>query len=237
MPFMYKISLVGTSGAGKTTTLKALSPNAYIFSEMKRKTTEIEAKAWKISMGTEINTTVVPNFLPLLLDKRHRIKKLEEGYELKDFTNDPSKKDDTVLMIFDTCGQEIFYDLTRSTTLGSNGILLIIDSSIPMREQRDSLINAYSEVISHFNDSSIPIAIMLNKQDLWEKLANTLLGYEGKIRKIKMCLDEFIPELKHCKIFSASALKGWGIEEPIKYLTKKIKEGMKHSSLVPNPTS
>jgi len=221
MTFVYKISLVGLSGAGKTTTLKAISPNsAYVFSESKRPITKEEARAWKVATGTKVDTTIVPcNFATLYIDEDNAIYEGDKSRDILSYN--------IALMIYDTCGQERFHQLTMTSSLESHGILFIIDSSIPTWDQKDNLNQMYSEVISYFNDVRIPIVIMLNKQDLWDRRdleKQRGSDFSGKAEKFRKYINVYLPELRDCRIFNASALAVWGIQEPIKHLVKKIQE-------------
>ena len=72
MTYSIKISLVGLSGSGKTTTLKALCPDAFLMAEQQRMPTEVEAKAWQISTNTPIPTSSVPNFAQLIFNSKYK---------------------------------------------------------------------------------------------------------------------------------------------------------------------
>ena len=223
-----KISLVGLSGSGKTTALKAISRDAYLSAETMRAPTEQEAEAWNVNMNSDIPTSSVPNFAQVMLDKNCKI------YE--DFSG-IAKPGDISCMIFDTCGQEIFYQINQSTMEGSDGILFLIDSSIPINSQRKPLERAYEELISYCNslpansfNEEIPIVVICNKQDLVQKY-NLKLGSIGKASFVKTILDSWIPNLKNSKYFNASAKHKWGIKEALECLISEIMESILRVSI------
>ncbi|GAH61568.1 unnamed protein product, partial [marine sediment metagenome] len=63
---------------------------------------------------------------------------------------------------------------------------------------------------------TVPIVILFNKQDLWDRkdLEN---GKDGKAEKIRKYLNVWLPELKDCRIFNASAKEGWGVKTAVKH--------------------
>lgn len=211
-----KISLVGLEGSGKTTTLKALNPNAYIQDSLKREITEIEAKAWKKSIGTKIPTTTVPNFTHIKFNNKNQITGSYSSFNMN--------KDENICTIIDTCGQEYFFNLTRDAIDESNGILFVIDSTIPIISQIPRLIELYANIISNFNEY-IPINILLNKQDDLSEikaLKNESSEYIGKIEKLRPILRAYLPELKEARFFNGSALLNYNINECIESLLSKV---------------
>ncbi|NHI92250.1 MAG: GTP-binding protein [Candidatus Lokiarchaeota archaeon] len=219
MVYQIKISLVGLTGAGKTTLLKAISPNAYLMAESKRTVTNLEAKSWGMTPDMLINTSMVPNFTHVVLSKKYKLK--GDYFILNDI-----KKDDIILMIIDTLGQDIFYEINKSSINGSVGIIFVLDSSIPISQQKENLIAAYKMIKEHF-ESDIFISVILNKQDLWERMARSMLpSYKGKDVELKKELDAVIPDFEDCHYYVTSALKNWGVKEAFQDITKKIMDDL-----------
>ena len=219
MVIQIKISLVGLSGAGKTTFLKSISPKAYLMAETQRPITDLEMKAWQMAAGTKVSSSMVPNFAHIVVNKKFKI---QGDY----FKMDDLKGSETIVMIIDTLGQEIFYDLNQSAIKGSDGILFILDSSVPISDHKNQLINAHDPLIAHF-DAKIPISIILNKQDLWERMAVVMMGVKSKATQLKEELNAVIPAFKDCKYYNASALKQWGVKEPVQDIVKVISKTLK----------
>lgn len=210
---------MGLSGAGKTTLLKTISPNAYIMAESKRRITDLEARSWGLTPDTLINTSNVPNFAHVVFNKKFKLK--------GDYCNSNNVKDDSViLMIIDTLGQEIFFDINRSSIKGSSGIIFVLDSSVSIPLQKEKLISAYQNMKAHFDENAI-VSVILNKQDLWERMATAMLpSYKGKDKELKEELDSVIPEFGKCKYYSTSALKNWGVKEAFENITKQIMKNL-----------
>ncbi len=218
MVIQVKISLVGLSGAGKTTYLKGISPKAYLMAETQRPITDLEMKAWQMAGGTKVTSSMVPNFAHIVVNKKYKIQ--GDYFNLHDL-----KSSDLIVMIIDTLGQEIFYDLNKTAIKGSDGILLLLDSSVSVEDQKNSLINAYNQLVSHF-DTDTPVSIILNKQDLWERMAVVMLSVKSKASQLREELNAVIPAFQKCKYYNASALKQWGIKEPLQEMVKKIHENL-----------
>jgi len=216
MVIQIKISLVGLSGAGKTTFLKSISPKAYLMAETQRPITDLEMKAWQVAAGTKVSSSMVPNFAHVVVNKKFKIQ--GDYFNLHDL-----KGSELIIMIIDTLGQEIFYDLNQSAIKGSDGILFILDSSVSIADQKKQLLNAYQQLVSHF-DAKTPISIILNKQDLWERMAVVMMGVKSKATQLKEELNSVIPAFKQCKYYNASALKQWGVKEPLQDMVKSIFE-------------
>lgn len=212
---MLKISLVGLSGAGKTTTLKFINPNAFIMDSQVREITEMEAEAWEMTIGTRIPTTTVPNFSHIIINDDGKIVRAHDGTMLHD---------EHIVHIIDTCGQEVFFNLTRDCINESNGILFIIDSTVPIMSQMQDLMKAYANVMSNFNDY-VPVVVCLNKQDILQKKKterNKSNGSEGEIEKTRPILKSFLPELKTAQFFNTSAELGWNVKQALEALIGEI---------------
>ena len=214
MVIQIKISLVGLSGAGKTTFLKSISPKAYLMAETQRPITDLEMKAWQVAAGTRVSSSMVPNFAHIVLNKKFKIQ--GDYFNLHDL-----KGSELIIMIIDTLGQEVFYDLNQSAIKGSDGILFILDSSVPITDQKNALIKAYEQLVAHF-DKDTPVSVLLNKQDLWERMAVVMMGVKSKATQLKEELNVVIPAFQKCKYYNASALKQWGVKEPIQDMVKTI---------------
>lgn len=221
MTYTIQVCLVGLSGSGKTTLLKALSPFAILIAEQERLPTPEEAEAWDVPLDSLVSTSSAPNYANVIFD---------ENCKLKNHTiTDQIQKTDIVCTIYDTIGQEIYYPIRKSTAEGSQGILFVIDSAVPVIQQKDNLIQAYSEVISFF-DELVPTVVICNKQDIIDRknlIKNKDSGSYGKAEQIKIFLNSFLPEFRNCRYFNTSAVEKWGIKKPIEYLVFEIMERIK----------
>lgn len=212
MPFTIRVSLAGLSGAGKTETLKSLCPDAYLVAEEERTPTKEEAEAWEISLDTKIPTSKVPNFGNLILNEKIEISNNFSGI---------LQENDILALIFDTCGQESFYDIRKATITGSDGILFVIDSAIPILRQAKKIIRIFNEILSYFNEIP-PVSILCNKQDIIEK-RKMEKGYRSKAHMIKQILNTYLTEYKYkIEYFNTSALENWGLKEAVENLIKRI---------------
>lgn len=219
MTYMIKISLVGLSGAGKTTTLKQINPSAFIMDTQVRNISELEAEAWKKTIGTQVPTTTVPNFTHVVVNDEGEFLRVHNGIV---------GENEHIVHIIDTCGQEFFFNLTRDNIDESNGLLFIIDASIPILSQVDALTRAYANVMSNFIDY-VPIHVCLNKQDILQRnktLKEQQNGYDGKAEQVRPYLHSFLPELKEARFFNTSAELGWNIKEALESLIKNVMDNI-----------
>lgn len=170
-------------------------------------------KAWEVTTNFPVTTSAMPNFGKCVFDENFKIK--EDSRLIG--------RNDIACTIFDTCGQEKFYALSQSTTEGSDGILFLIDSSIPILFQTDRILGLYKTVLSDFGEDT-PMNVVYNKQDIVQKrrLDDDNLGRAFYMTHV---LTKHFPKFKQFPYFDASALEGWGINEAIEDLVERIMLG------------
>lgn len=219
MTYSIKVILSGLSGAGKTTTLKILVKNAHLLGEQQRMPTKDEQEAWNLAMGQMVTTSMYTNFGILIITPNFQTKE----YIFKQESDYTPKKNDIIVNLFDTCGQEIFYPLRQATTIGVQGILHFIDSALLQLHLDFSnihkIINGFEELKTFLGKEldKIPIVFICNKQDL----IKTDKGKAGFIKKSITFYDSYF---KKYPFVNASALEGWGAQEALKILLTEIAE-------------
>lgn len=217
MTYSIKIMMSGLSGAGKTTTLKLLIPNAHLLGEQKRIPTKEEQDAWRLATDQMISTSMYTNFGILIATPDYQV----DNFNFHKEPNYSPKDQDIIINLFDTCGQQIFYPLRQATAIGVQGILFFIDAALLQLHLDFSnvqkIINAFEELRSFLGPEleSTPLVFICNKQDL----INTERGKAGFIKRSIAFYDSAFEKYP---FVNASAVEGWGAEEGIKLLLKAI---------------
>jgi len=207
----------GLSGAGKTTTLKLLIPNAHLLGEQKRRPTKEEQDAWRLAMDQMIPTSMYTNFGILIVTPDYET----DSFIFHDEPDYSPKDRDIIVNLFDTCGQQIFYPLRQATAIGVQGILFFIDSALLQLHLNftniQNIIYAFEELRTFIGDElkNIPLVILCNKQDL----INTEKGRAGFIKKTIAFYDSIFEKYP---FVNASAVEGYGAQEALKILLKDI---------------
>lgn len=218
MPFTIKISLIGLSGSGKTTTLRSLAKErAYLMCEQKRPPSEEEMKAWRVAADVEVPTSAVPNFGNLILRPN-----FEKGtFKLLDYFPDEMEKNDCIIYLYDTCGQEIFYQITKATSEGSQGLLFLVDSTLDLKIHSKEIVDVFETVESHFRGNMPPTVIVCNKQDLVSKFRIEYGGF-GKEVFMRSIMRSYESKFQKIPFIDACAKDGWGVDKALELLVEEI---------------
>ncbi|MEA2069700.1 MAG: GTP-binding protein [Asgard group archaeon] len=171
---LLKVSIVGTSGSGKTTFLKSLFGDFFVVSDVERKQS-LEKKAnltYTPLDPNEVSTTTVSlNQLGamVLFTKSNQL----EIHEISKGVDNLLERDNIdyfmTFSIFDTAGQERFEFMADICMKGSDAIILFADGT---NVSSIEYLNNYIEKIrkeEERTDKKIPAIVFLNKSDLSEK--------------------------------------------------------------------
>ena len=170
---LLKITVLGTSGSGKTSFLKSLFGDQFIVSDVKRMDyLENKANLTYTPIDVEESTTTLSlNQLGamVIFTKSNRF----EILEINDGVDSLLSRDDIDMFmtfsIFDTAGQERFEFMADICLKGSDAIILVADGtnvssieylSVYMEKIRDEELRT---------GKKIPVIIFMNKADLAEK--------------------------------------------------------------------
>ncbi len=171
---LMKITVLGTSGSGKTSFLRSLFGDDFIVSDVKRQD-YLEGKANLTYTPIDVEestTTVSMNQLGAMViftkSNQFEIMDINDGVD-----NLLSRAEDIdsfmTFSIFDTAGQERFDFMADICLKGSDAVILLADGS---NVSSIEYLNYYIEKIKHEelrSGTQIPVIIFMNKEDLSEK--------------------------------------------------------------------
>jgi small GTP-binding protein len=170
---LLKITVLGTSGSGKTSFLKTLFGETFITSDVKRMDyLENKANLTYTPIDVEESTTTVSlNQLGamIIFTRSNRF----EIFEINDGVDNLLSRDDIdyfmTFSFFDTAGQERFEFMADICLKGSDAIILLCDGT---NVSSIEYLNLYIEKIKREECRSgkdIPVIIFMNKLDLCER--------------------------------------------------------------------
>jgi len=170
---LLKVTVLGTSGSGKTSFLASLFGDGFIVADVKRQDyLENKANLTYTPIDVEDSTTTVSlNQLGamMIFTKSNQC----EIMELHKGVTDLLERDDIdyfmTFSIFDTAGQERFDFMSDITIKGSDAIIILCDGS---NVSSIEYLNYYIEKIKHEemrSGKTIPVIIFMNKLDLAER--------------------------------------------------------------------
>ncbi len=170
---LLKITVLGTSGSGKTSFLRALFGDEFITSDVKRQDyLENKANLTYTPIDVEESTTTLSlNQLGAMViftkSNQFEVLKIQDGVD-----NLLTREDIDYFMtfsIFDTAGQERFEFMADICLKGSDAVILVADGT---NVSSIEYLNVYIEKIKDEElrtGKEIPVIIFMNKQDLSKK--------------------------------------------------------------------
>ncbi len=170
---LLKITVLGTSGSGKTSFLRALFGDEFITSDVKRQDyLENKANLTYTPIDVEESTTTLSlNQLGAMViftkSNQFEVLKIQDGID-----NLLTREDIDYFMmfsIFDTAGQERFEFMADICLKGSDAVILVADGT---NISSIEYLNIYIEKIKDEElrtGKEIPVIIFMNKQDLSKK--------------------------------------------------------------------
>jgi len=170
---LLKITVLGTSGSGKTTFLKTLFGDKFITSDVKRMDyLESKANLTYTPINVEESTTTVSmNQLGamVIFTKSNQF----EIMEINDGVDSLLSRDDIdffmTFSIFDTAGQERFDFMADICLKGSDAVILLADGT---NVSSIEYLSMYIEKIKREelrSGKDIPVIVFMNKQDLSDR--------------------------------------------------------------------
>lgn len=170
---LLKITVLGTSGSGKTSFLKSLFGDQFVVSDVKRMDyLENKANLTYTPIGVDESTTTVSlNQLGamVIFTKSNRF----EILELNDGVDSLLSRDDIdyfmTFSIFDTAGQERFEFMADICLKGSDAVILLADGT---NISSIEYLNVYIDKIMNEEQQSgkeIPVVVFMNKADLADR--------------------------------------------------------------------
>ncbi|MBK5114173.1 MAG: GTP-binding protein [Candidatus Heimdallarchaeota archaeon] len=213
---LLKITVLGTSGSGKTSFLKSLFGDQFVVSDVKRMDyLENKANLTYTPIDVEESTTTLSlNQLGAMViftkSNRFEIMEINDGVDSL-----LSREDIDMFMtfsIFDTAGQERFEFMADICLKGSDAVILLADgTNISSIEYLSVYIEKVREE-EFRTGKEIPVIIFMNKSDLAER--GLYLGAD--IARI-ITRNEFV-------IFETSAKDPETFELPLRVLIEEIKQ-------------
>lgn len=170
---LLKVTVLGTSGSGKTSFLKSLFGDDFVVSDVKRMDfLENKANLTYTPIDVEDSTTTVSlNQVSVMMI--FTTNNQCEIMDINDGVDSVLSRDDIdyfmTFSIFDTAGQERFDFMADITLRGSDAIILLADGS---NISSIEYLNLYIEKIKNEelrSGKEIPVIIFMNKQDLSKK--------------------------------------------------------------------
>ncbi|NHJ48330.1 MAG: GTP-binding protein [Asgard group archaeon] len=170
---LLKITVLGTSGSGKTSFLRTIFGDGFITSDVKRMDyLENKANLTYTPIDVEESTTTVSlNQLGamMIFTKSNQV----EILEINDGVDSVLSRDDIdyfmTFSFFDTAGQERFEFMADICLKGSDAVILMCDGT---NVSSIEYLNLYVEKVKNEEERSgkkIPVIIFMNKLDLCEK--------------------------------------------------------------------
>lgn len=170
---LLKITVLGTSGAGKTSFLRSLFGDGFIVSDVKRQDyLENKANLTYTPIDIEDSTTTVSmNQLGamVIFTKSNQFELLDINAGVDNLLSRDDIDSFMTFSIFDTAGQERFDFMVDICLKGSDAVIILADGS---NVSSIEYLNHYIEKIKHEeirSGNQIPVIIFMNKQDLAEK--------------------------------------------------------------------
>ncbi|HUU78680.1 MAG TPA: GTP-binding protein [candidate division Zixibacteria bacterium] len=170
---LLKVTVLGTSGSGKTSFLKSLFGDDFIVSDVKRMDyLENKANLTYTPIDVEDSTTTVSlNQVGAMMI--FTTNNQCEIMDINDGVDSVLSRDDIdyfmTFSIFDTAGQERFDFMADITLRGSDAVILLADGT---NTSSIEYLNIYIEKIKNEelrSGKEIPVIIFMNKQDLSKK--------------------------------------------------------------------
>ncbi|MBN1329349.1 MAG: GTP-binding protein [Candidatus Heimdallarchaeota archaeon] len=170
---LLKITVLGTSGSGKTSFLKTLFGDSFVTSDVKRMD-YLESKANLTYTPIDVKestTTVSMNQLGamVIFTRSNRF----EILEINDGVDSVLSRDDIdyfmTFSIFDTAGQERFDFMADICLRGSDAVILLADGT---NVASVDYLSYYIEKVKNEEERSgkeIPVIVFMNKKDLTKK--------------------------------------------------------------------
>ena len=170
---LLKITVLGTSGSGKTSFLRSLFGSDFIISDVKRhENLEDKANLTYTPIDTEDSTTTVSMNqvgAMVIFTKSNQF----EIMDINDGVDNILSRDDIdnfmTFSIFDTAGQERFDFMADICLKGSDAVILLADGT---NVASIEYLNYYIEKIKHEelrSGKTIPVIVFMNKKDLTKK--------------------------------------------------------------------
>ncbi|NHJ84821.1 MAG: GTP-binding protein [Asgard group archaeon] len=212
---LLKITVLGTSGSGKTSFLRTLFGNDFVVSDVKRMDyLENKANLTYTPIDVEESTTTVSlNQVGamVIFTKNNQF----EFLEINDGVDSLLSRDDIdffmTFSIFDTAGQERFEFMADICLKGSDAIIILADGS---NVSSIEYLNVYIDKIKNEEirtGKTIPVIIFMNKSDLAGK--GLFLGADFARTAVSNEYDVFETSIKDPESFML----------PIRILVEKIK--------------
>ena len=200
---LLKVTVLGTSGSGKTSFLASLFGNQFILGDVKRQDyLEDKANLTYTPIDVEESTTTVSlNQLGamMIFTKSNQC----EIVELQKGVSSILERDDIdyfmTFSIFDTAGQERFDFMSDITIKGSDAIIIVCDGT---NVSSIEYLNYYIEKIKHEEmrtGKTIPVIVFMNKVDLAER--GLYLGADFARIAISNEYDVFETTIKNSESF------------------------------------
>jgi len=219
---VYKINIVGSTGAGKTEFLKHLLKGLFQpTTEVKRrvdteKIVDATYNWFRIGTGSESSTTTVSlNSVGILLLKtQYNSIEFHPVHEWEKLLMRDDVEEIWKFNFFDSAGQERFDFMPEITMRGADAVIILADGTNMSSIEK---ISQYLDLVDKEEDRTgkvsgiIPVIIMLNKADLISK--GVYIGLDTVKRFISSGRYEFL---------ETSMKTGLGVDDSIRILLSKF---------------